>query len=99
MLADIVANIEPIYKQWYAKSYVNMFYRDRPAMGMIAKERSGGEQVKQAIKISQGPGQSATFTNALTNVGLSVRRPFLGDWGLDYSLAQVNNSLIELSET
>jgi hypothetical protein len=98
MIADIVANVEPIYKQWYASSYENMFYRDRPAMGMIAKERAGGEQVKQPIKISQGPGQSATFTNALGNVGLSVRRPFLGDWGLDYSLAQVQNTLIELSQ-
>lgn len=98
MIADIVANVEPIYKQWYASSYENMFYRDRPAMGMIAKERAGGEQVKQPIKISQGPGQSATFTNAQGNVGLSVRRPFLGDWGLDYSLARVANTLIELSQ-
>lgn len=98
MIADIVANVEPIYKQWYASSYENMFYRDRPAMGMIAKERAGGEQVKQPIKVSQGPGQSATFANAQTNVGLAVRRPFLGDWGLDYSLAQVSNTLIELSQ-
>lgn len=98
MIADIVANVEPIYKQWYASSYENMFYRDRPAMGMIAKERAGGEQVKQPIKISQGPGQSATFTNAQGNVGLAVRRPFLGDWGLDYSIARVANTLIELSQ-
>lgn len=98
MLADITAQIEPIYKQWYARSYVNMFYRDRPAMGMIAKERAGGEQVKQPIKVTQGAGQSATFANALSNMSLSNRRPFLGDWGLDYSLAQVSNNLIELSE-
>jgi hypothetical protein len=98
MIADIVANVEPIYKQWYASSYENMFYRDRPAMGMIAKERAGGEQVKQPIKVSQGPGQSATFTNAQGNVGLAVRRPFLGDWGLDYSIARVSNTLIELSQ-
>jgi hypothetical protein len=98
MIADIVANVEPIYKQWYASSYENMFYRDRPAMGMIAKERAGGEQVKQPIKVSQGPGQSATFTNAQGNVGLAVRRPFLGDWGLDYSVARVSNTLIELSQ-
>ena len=98
MIADIVANVEPIYKQWYASSYENMFYRDRPAMGMIAKERAGGEQVKQPIKVSQGPGQSATFSNAQGNVALAVRRPFLGDWGLDYSLARVSNTLIELSQ-
>jgi hypothetical protein len=98
MIADIVAAVEPIYKQWYSSSYENMFYRDRPAMGMIAKERAGGEQVKQPIKIAQGPGQSATFANAQTNTGLSTRRPFLGDWGLDYSLARVSNTLIELSE-
>src|SRR5262245_45765281 len=98
MIAEIVANVEPIYKQWYASSYESMFYRDRPAMGMIAKERSGGEQVKQPIKISQGPGQSATFANAQANVGLAVRRPFLGDWGKDFSLARVDNTLIELSQ-
>lgn len=98
MIAEIVTNIEPIFKQWYSSSYENMFYRDRPAMGMISKERAGGEQVKQPIKIAQGPGQSATFSNAQGNVGLSVRRPFLGDWGKDYSLARVDNTLIELSE-
>lgn len=98
MLTDIVANIEPIFKQWYVKSEENMMYRDRPAMGMIQKERAGGEQIKQPIKISQGPGQSTSFANAQTNVGLAVRRPFLGDWGLDYSLARVNGNLIDLSQ-
>jgi hypothetical protein len=99
MLSTIVANVEPIFKQWYSKSYVNMFYRDRPLMGMIAKERAGGEQVKQPIKISQGAGQSATYTNADTNTSLSTRRPFFADWGKDYSLAKVQNDLIELSES
>jgi hypothetical protein len=99
MLATITAAIEPIFKQWYAKSYVNMFYRDRPLMGMIAKERAGGEQVKQPIKITQGAGQSATYTNADTNTSLSNRRPFFADWGKDYSLAKVQNDLIELSES
>lgn len=98
MIAEIVANAEPIYKQWYSKSYENMFYRDRPAMGMIAKERAGGEQVKQPIKIAQGAGQSATYANADTNTSLATRRPFLGDWGKDYSLAKVDNTLIQLSE-
>ena len=93
MLSDITASIEPIYKQWYVKTYENMMYRDRPAMGMIQKERAGGEQIKQPIKISQGPGQSTSFTNAQTNVGLAVRRPFLGDWGLDYSLARVSGNV------
>lgn len=98
MISEIVTNIEPIFKQWYASSYENMFYRDRPAMGMIAKERAGGEQVKQAIKIAQGPGQSATYANADTNTGPAVRRPFLGDWGKDYSLAKIENTVIELSQ-
>ena len=99
MLATITTNVEPIFKQWYAKSYVNMFYRDRPAMGMIAKERAGGEQVKQPIKISQGAGQSATYVNADTNTSSAVRRPFFADWGKDYSLAKVQNDIIELSES
>lgn len=99
MLATITTNVEPIFKQWYARSYVNMFYRDRPAMGMIAKERAGGEQVKQPIKISQGAGQSATYSNADTNTSSAVRRPFFADWGKDYSLAKVQNDIIELSES
>jgi hypothetical protein len=98
MLSTIVTAVEPIFKQWYSSSYKTMFYRDRPAMGMIARERAGGEQVKQAIKIAQGAGQSATYQNADTNTSLSTRRPFLGDWGKDYSLAKVQNDLIELSE-
>src|SRR4051812_49306874 len=98
MTPTIVANVEPIFKQWYASSYINIFYPGRPAMGMIAKERAGGEQVKQPIKIAQGAGQSATYANADTNTSLAVRRPFLGDWGLDYSLAKVQNTVIELSQ-
>lgn len=98
MLADIVNDIEPIFKQWYAKSYENMMYRDRPAMGMIAKESAGGEQIKQPIKIGQGAGQSSTFTNAQGNAGLAVRKAFLGDWGTDYAVAQVGGNLIRLSQ-
>lgn len=98
MLSTIVTNIEPIFKQWYVASQANMFYRDRPAMGMIAKERAGGEQVKQPIKIAQGAGQSATYTNADANTSLATRRPFFADWGKDYSLAKVQNDVIELSQ-
>jgi hypothetical protein len=98
MISEITTNAEPIYKQWYAKAYENLFYREHPLMGMIAKERAGGEQVKQAIKIAPGAGQSATYANANTNQSTSTRRAFLGDWGKDYSLAKVDNTLIDLSE-
>lgn len=99
MLADITTAIEPIYKQWYSKSYENMMYRDRPVMGMIAKLKAGGEQIKQPIKIGQSAAQSSTFATAQGNVGLANRKAFLGDWGYDVSIARVPTNLIDLSES
>lgn len=99
IITNVTDSVEPILKQWWNNSYEDLTYRDHPLLGMVKKEEGGGEVIAVAMKYGQNAGRSADFPTAQANEVDASRLKFLVYPGVDYSLASVKNTDIELSSS
>jgi len=87
-------------KQHYtAQKIENMVYKDNPFLAMVSKYESfGGENLKLPIKYGIPQGRSATFADALANKTNTQLKAFLLTRNSNYSLANIDNEVIEASK-
>ena len=95
-----VANFAAALKQHYTSERIeNMVYKDNPFLAMIGKyENFGGENLKLPIKWGNPQGRSADFALAQNNKYASSISAFLLTRQQDYSLASINNQVLEASK-
>ena len=95
-----VANFAAALKQHYTSERIeNMVYKDNPFLAMIGKyENFGGENLKLPIKWGNPQGRSADFALAQGNKYASSISAFLLTRQQDYSLASINNQVLEASK-
>jgi hypothetical protein len=99
VVTNVTDSVEPILKQWWTDSYEDLTYRDHPLLGMMNKEEGGGKVIAVPLKYGQNAGRSASFAQAQTNEADASNITFLVYPGVDYSLASVANTDIELSSS
>ena len=87
-------------KQHYTQDRIeNMVYKDNPFLAMVAKyEDFGGENLKLPIKYGIPQGRSASFSDAQANKTNTQLKAFLLTRVADYSLASIQNEVIEASK-
>ena len=87
-------------KQHYTQDRIeNMVYKDNPFLAMVAKyEDFGGENLKLPIKYGIPQGRSASFSDAQNNKTNTQLKAFLLTRQADYSLASIQNEVIEASK-
>jgi hypothetical protein len=95
-----VHNFAAALKQHYTNERIeNMVYKDNPFLAMVSKyEQFGGENLKLPIKWGNPQGRSADFTLAQANKYASSISAFLLTRQQDYSLASINNQVLEASK-
>ena len=95
-----VANFAAALKQHYTNERIeNMVYKDNPFLAMISKyENFGGENLKLPIKWGNPQGRSADFALAQGSKYASSISAFLLERQQDYSLASINNQVLEASK-
>jgi hypothetical protein len=95
-----VANFAAALKQHYTNERIeNMVYKDNPFLAMVSKyENFGGENLKLPIKWGNPQGRSADFALAQGNKYASSISAFLLEREKDYSLASINNQVLEASK-
>ena len=95
-----VSNFAAALKQHYTSERIeNMVYKDNPFLAMISKyENFGGENLKLPIKWGNPQGRSADFALAQGNKYASSISAFLLTRQQDYSLASINNQVLEASK-
>ena len=95
-----VANFAAALKQHYTNERIeNMVYKDNPFLAMISKyENFGGENLKLPIKWGNPQGRSADFALAQGSKYASSISAFLLTRQADYSLASINNQVLEASK-
>lgn len=95
-----VSNFAAALKQHYTNERIeNMVYKDNPFLAMISKyEQFGGENLKLPIKWGNPQGRSADFSLAQANKYASSISAFLLTRQQDYSLASINNQVLEASK-
>ena len=95
-----VSNFAAALKQHYTSERIeNMVYKDNPFLAMIGKyENFGGENLKLPIKWGNPQGRSADFALAQNNKYASSISAFLLTRQQDYSLASINNQVLEASK-
>ena len=95
-----VSNFAAALKQHYTNERIeNMVYKDNPFLAMISKyENFGGENLKLPIKWGNPQGRSANFGLAQDNKYASSISAFLLTRQADYSLASINNQVLEASK-
>ena len=95
-----VHNFAAALKQHYTNERIeNMVYKDNPFLAMISKyEQFGGENLKLPIKWGNPQGRSATFSDAQTYKQASNISAFLLTRKSDYSLASIDNEVLEASK-
>ena len=95
-----VSNFAAALKQHYTSERIeNMVYKDNPFLAMISKyENFGGENLKLPIKWGNPQGRSADFALAQNNKYASSISAFLLTRQQDYSLASINNQVLEASK-
>ena len=95
-----VSNFAAALKQHYTNERIeNMVYKDNPFLAMISKyEQFGGENLKLPIKWGNPQGRSADFSLAQGNKYASSISAFLLTRQQDYSLASINNQVLEASK-
>ena len=95
-----VSNFAAALKQHYTNERIeNMVYKDNPFLAMISKyENFGGENLKLPIKWGNPQGRSADFALAQGNKYASSISAFLLTRQADYSLASINNQVLEASK-
>ncbi len=95
-----VSNFAAALKQHYTNERIeNMVYKDNPFLAMISKyENFGGENLKLPIKWGNPQGRSADFSLAQGNKYASSISAFLLERQADYSLASINNQVLEASK-
>ena len=87
-------------KQHYTSEKIeNMVYKDNPFLAMLSKyEDFGGDNLKLPIKYGIPQGRSATFSDAQANKTNTQLKAFLLTRVSDYSLASIQNEVIEASK-
>lgn len=87
-------------KQHYTSEKIeNMVYKDNPFLAMLSKyEDFGGDNLKLPIKYGIPQGRSATFADAQANKTNTQMKAFLLTRVSDYSLASIQNEVIEASK-
>ena len=87
-------------KQHYTSQKIeNMVYKDNPFLAMLSKYESfGGINLKLPIKYGIPQGRSATFASAVANKTSSKLKAFLLTRNSNYSLANIDNEVIEASK-
>ena len=95
-----VSNFAAALKQHYTNERIeNMVYKDNPFLAMVSKyENFGGENLKLPIKWGNPQGRSADFALAQGNKYASSISAFLLTRQADYSLASINNQVLEASK-
>ena len=95
-----VSNFAAALKQHYTNERIeNMVYKDNPFLAMLSKyENFGGENLKLPIKWGNPQGRSADFALAQGNKYASSISAFLLTRQADYSLASINNQVLEASK-
>jgi hypothetical protein len=95
-----MANFSAALKQHYTSQRIeNMVYKDNPFLAMLSKYESfGGENLKLPIKYGIPQGRSASFAKALANKSNSQLAAFLLTRKANYSLANIDNEVIEASK-
>lgn len=99
IVTNVTDSVEPILKQWWIESVEDLTYRDHPLLGMINKQEGGGKVIAVPLKYGQNGGRSASFIKAQANETDALNIEFLVNPGIDYSLATIANSDIELSSS
>ena len=95
-----IANYAGALKQHYTNERIeNMVYKDNPFLAMVSKyEQFGGQNLKLPIKWGNPQGRSAVFAMAQGNKYASSISAFLLTRQQDYSLASINNEVLEASK-
>lgn len=101
MTADLTT-FDAALKQHYTTERVeDMVYEDNPTFALMSKyENFGGRNLPIVLKYGNGQGRSKTFSNAQTRAGSTASRlhDFLLTRVKDYSIAQIDNELLEASK-
>jgi len=95
-----ISNFAGALKQHYTNERIeNMVYKDNPFLAMVSKyEQFGGQNLKLPIKWGNPQGRSAVFAMAQGNKYASSISAFLLTRQQDYSLASINNEVLEASK-
>ena len=95
-----ITNYAGALKQHYTNERIeNMVYKDNPFLAMVSKyEQFGGQNLKLPIKWGNPQGRSAVFAMAQGNKYASSISAFLLTRQQDYSLASINNEVLEASK-
>src|SRR6185295_2798360 len=99
IVTNVTDSVEPVLNQWYTDSYEDLTFRDHPLLGMENKQEGGGKVMAVPLKYGQNGGRSADFLKAQANQADASNLEFLVYPGVDYSIATVKNTDIELSSS
>lgn len=99
IVTNVTDSVEPVLNQWYTDSYEDLTFRDHPLLGMSNKQEGGGKVMAVPLKYGQNGGRSADFLKAQANQTDASNLEFLVYPGIDYSVATVKNTDIELSSS
>jgi hypothetical protein len=91
---------DAILKELYPNDVLkNLTYKDHPFLQMVPKfEKFTGDSMVVPLTIGNPQGRSATFSTAVTNKGNSTVKKFVVTHARDYSLASIDNLMIEVSK-